>query len=183
MLAPNRRNLGELLTGEWPYWVGGLMLAAVNTSVLAILGRPWGITGPITNLGGRMLEHLGLRPETWDYFRAADHEQGFQEFDWLNGLLWLNLGVMAGALAASWLSGEFRLRSGPRTWRAAGLALTGGLLMGYGTRLSAGCNAGALLGGIPSLGLHGWVFAAAAFAGVLLGILLFRRSFGGGSPP
>ena len=97
MLAPNRRNLSGLLTGEWPYWVGGVILAAVNTSVLAILGRLWGITGPITNLGGRLLENLGTRPETWAYFRAADHEQAFREFDMLNGLLWLNLGVMAGA--------------------------------------------------------------------------------------
>lgn len=183
MLAPYWRNLRGLLKAEWPYWVGGVILAAVNTSVLAILGRAWGITGPITNLGGRALEILGARPERWAYFRAADHEQAFREFDWLNGLLWLNLGVMAGALVASWLAGEFRLRRGPKRWGAAGLALTGGLLMGYGTRLSAGCNAGALLGGIPSLSLHGWVFAISAFAGVLVGILLFRRSFDGGAPP
>jgi len=85
------------------------------------------------------------------------------------------LGVVVGVILASWRAGELRLRTGRRTWRTAGLALGGGLLMGYGTRLALGCNAGALLGGVPSFSLHGWVFAVATFFGVLVGVRLFRR--------
>ena len=30
--------------------------------------------------------------------------------------------------------------------------------MGYGTRLSFGCNVGAYFSAIPSFSLHGWIF-------------------------
>ena len=40
--------------------------------------------------------------------------------------------------------------------------------MGYGARLSSGCNIGALMGGVTSGSLHGWVWAVAAFAGYAL---------------
>ena len=56
-------------------------------------------------------------------------------------------------------------------------AAVGGLLMGYGARLSFGCNIGALFSGIASGSLHGWVWFAAAFAGSGLGIAL-RPVFG-----
>lgn len=161
---------------EWPYWVGGIAIAAVNTAILAVLGRPWGISGPITNAGGRMLQALGLHPERWAYFRAGGIEQTFREFDLWNSMLWLNLGIVAGVALSSLFADELRLRTGRRTWTALLTAAGGGFLMGYGTRLSAGCNAGALLGGIPSFSVHGWVFAATVFLGILAGLKLFRRS-------
>jgi uncharacterized membrane protein YedE/YeeE len=34
---------------------------------------------------------------------------------------------------------------------------------------------GALIGGIASFSLHGWIFAVAVLVGVLAGIRLFRR--------
>jgi hypothetical protein len=49
--------------------------------------------------------------------------------------------------------------------------------MGYGARLSFGCNIGALFSGIASGSLHGWVWFAAAFAGSFVGIAL-RPIFG-----
>ena len=48
-------------------------------------------------------------------------------------------------------------------------AAIGGVLMGYGARLSFGCNIGALFSGIASGSLHGWLWFAAAFAGSLAG--------------
>jgi uncharacterized membrane protein YedE/YeeE len=49
--------------------------------------------------------------------------------------------------------------------------------MGYGARLAYGCNIGALLGGTMSGSLHGWVWLAAALAGMWLGVKL-RPKFG-----
>lgn len=175
------RTSSHYLPHEWPYWVGGIFLAAINTAILVVLGRPWGVTGPFTNIGGRILQVVGLNPQEWAYFQVLNNESALAGFGWLDGLLWLNLGVVAGALLASWRAGDIRLRTGRRTWRTAGLALGGGVLMGYGTRLALGCNAGALLGGVPSFSLHGWVFTAATFIGVLAGIRLFRGILLGGS--
>lgn len=176
MDSTNRSFLSRLLSSEWPYWAGGVAIALVNTAILAVQGRPWGVTGPVTNLGGKLLQGLGLHPEAWAYFRSPDVEQGFLDFDLWNGVLWINLGIILGVAISSLSSGEFRLRFGRRGWRTAALALGGGLLMGYGTRLSQGCNAGALLGGIPSFSLHGWVFLVTAAAGIVIGLRLFWRS-------
>lgn len=169
-----RLRLLSTLGGEWPYWAGGLAIALVNTAILALEGRPWGITSLLTNAGSRAVQWLGFNPERWSYYLSPSREQSLSQFGWWDGSLWLNLGVVAGVLLASWGSGEWRVR-GVRSWRKAALALGGGLLMGYGARLALGCNAGALLGGIPSLSLHGWIFAGATFIGVVSGIRLFRH--------
>jgi uncharacterized membrane protein YedE/YeeE len=49
--------------------------------------------------------------------------------------------------------------------------------MGIGARLAFGCNIGALVGGISSGSLHGFVWFAAALPGTWLGLKL-RPLFG-----
>jgi len=49
--------------------------------------------------------------------------------------------------------------------------------MGYGARLSFGCNIGALYGGIASLSLSGWVFAVFMFFGAVAGSKLLVKYF------
>ena len=46
----------------------------------------------------------------------------------------------------------------------------GGLILGYGARLAFGCNIGALVGGISTGSLHGWLWLVAAFAGGIVGV-------------
>jgi uncharacterized membrane protein YedE/YeeE len=48
----------------------------------------------------------------------------------------------------------------------------GGLLLGYGARLAFGCNIGALLAGISSGSLHGWLWLVSGFAGNIAGVYL-----------
>jgi hypothetical protein len=50
--------------------------------------------------------------------------------------------------------------------------MLGGLLMGYGARLSDGCNIGAYFSALASGSLSGWVWVAAAFGGSLIGLRL-----------
>jgi uncharacterized protein len=163
------------LPKEWPYWVGGIALAAANTLILLVDGRPWGITTTLTHVGSRVLQLVGFRPEGWTYFNHVGRDTLLSQFGWWDTALWLNLGIVAGAVLASMAAGEFALRTGPRKWRKLALALAGGLLMGYGARLALGCSVGALIGGVASFSLHGWIFALAVLVGVLAGIRLFRR--------
>jgi len=44
------------------------------------------------------------------------------------------------------------------------------LLLGYGARLAFGCNIGALVGGISSGSVHGWLWLVAAFSGGIVGV-------------
>ncbi|HWI64135.1 MAG TPA: YeeE/YedE thiosulfate transporter family protein [Symbiobacteriaceae bacterium] len=175
MQNPNPKPRPVSLPAVWPYWVGGVGLALINTLVLLADNRPWGITTPLTHVGSRALQLIGLQPERWTYFNQVGRDTLLTQFSWWDTGLWLNLGVIAGALLASLATGEFAIRTGPRSWRKLLLALAGGLLMGYGARLALGCSVGALVGGAASFSLHGWIFAVSALAGVLAGIGLFRR--------
>jgi uncharacterized membrane protein YedE/YeeE len=56
---------------------------------------------------------------------------------------------------------------------AAGLVA--GLLMGYSSRLAFGCNVGAMISGISTGSLHGWIWVALAFCGTLFGIRIRHR--------
>ncbi|MFZ5815568.1 MAG: YeeE/YedE thiosulfate transporter family protein [Bacillota bacterium] len=159
---------------DWPYWAGGVAIALANVLLLAAAGRPWSITSMLTYAGSRTIAHLGLTPREWGYFQDPARGEALAAFGWWDPTLWLNLGIVAGAFLAAWWAGEWRLRRVTRG-RTVALALGGGLLMGYGARLALGCNAGALLGGIPSLSLHGWLFLLFTFLGVAAGLRLFRR--------
>ena len=56
-------------------------------------------------------------------------------------------------------------------------SVVGGLLLGYGARLSYGCNIGAFFSGIASGSLHGWLWIACALLGTWAGLTL-RPLFG-----
>ena len=57
------------------------------------------------------------------------------------------------------------------------VGLIAGFVMGYSSRLAFGCNVGAMLSGISTGSLHGWVWMLMALAGSLIGIRL-RPLFG-----
>jgi uncharacterized membrane protein YedE/YeeE len=81
----------------------------------------------------------------------------------------MNFGIILGAGLAASLAGKFA----PKAKLPIGSLLAaaiGGVLMGYGARLSFGCNIGALFSGIASGSLHGWLWFAAAFAGSFVGV-------------
>ncbi|WDC85116.1 YeeE/YedE thiosulfate transporter family protein [Caloramator sp. mosi_1] len=49
--------------------------------------------------------------------------------------------------------------------------------MGYGARISFGCNIGALFSGVASMSLHGWVFMVFIFVGAFIGSKLLVKYF------
>ena len=81
----------------------------------------------------------------------------------------MDFGLVLGAALAAAIAGKFA----PKAKLPLGsliAAIVGGLLMGYGARLSFGCNIGALFSGIATGSLHGWLWFAAAFAGSFVGV-------------
>jgi len=83
----------------------------------------------------------------------------------------MDIGFILGAtLAAAWRGG-FRGHAWPSR-RGLAAAAAGGLLMGIGARLAFGCNIGAMVGGISSGSLHGFLWFFAALPGCWLGIRL-----------
>ena len=79
----------------------------------------------------------------------------------------LSGGVLAGALIAALLSGTARWEGFESTGRLAASA-GGGLLMGFGGVLAAGCSIGQGLSGLSTLA----VASLPAAAGIVLGAVL-----------
>ena len=189
----NPRNTGKqrnkislyllLLKKPWPYAVGGIVLAVLNTIYFALWGFPWGITDGMTFFAARIGSLLGFAPEQWHYFQdilpidaccVADIQtaSGINFFGF--PLIYHFMAIIMGALIASLLAGEFRIRKW-RSNRFVLAALAGGMLMGYGARIALGCNIGAYFSAIPSFSLHGWVFGVFIIAGAYLGGKLLLR--------
>lgn len=175
--VPTATGAGRIWRGSWPLWVGAVVLAVLATGVLAASGRPWGVTGAFALWGSKIAGALGGHPQHWAYWQGHSAAT-------LHGSVLVfptsltDIGIMVGALLASAAAGAFTLhRRVP--WRLAIGSVLGGMLMGYGARLAAGCNIGAYLGGISSLSLSGWIWGAMALLGTWIGLRarpLFRHT-------
>lgn len=92
----------------------------------------------------------------------------------LGWISWLIIGIIAGALVAALIAGEFKLR----TPKGSMLIQTfiGGLLMGFGAVCSGGCNIGHLLSGVPQLSLGSILAGISIILGAwLTAYLMFVR--------
>jgi uncharacterized protein len=73
------------------------------------------------------------------------------------------LGIVLGALVASWIAGEFAIRAPEPKLLLQTLA--GGLLMGFGAVISSGCNIGHILSGVPQLSIGSIIGGLSIVAG------------------
>ena len=89
-----------------------------------------------------------------------------------------NIGIIFGAVLALSLAGVLKKRF------IAGLKISpkgvatfafGGFVMGYGTRLSNGCNVGALYTPIAEFSLSGWIYLIFIVIGGFLGNIFVQR--------
>jgi hypothetical protein len=164
---------GDLLRGPWPLVWGAVALGLVNIATLLLAARPWGITAAFPLWGAKIAGGLGLPLGQWDYF-MGDPALAASVLSDVTSVM--DFGIMAGALAAAGLAGSYA----PKLhipWRSLLAAVIGGLLMGYGARLSFGCNIGAFFSGIASGSLHGLVWLLAAAPANVIGAHL-RPRFG-----
>ena len=165
-----------LLHGPWPLWWGAVALAALSVATLAVAGHTWSVTFAFGLWGAKALAALGVDVASWTFWTWPYTARALQASVFANTVSVMNFGILLGALVATGLAGSFApsLRIPPKALVAA---VIGGLLMGYGARLAFGCNIGALLSGIASGSVHGWLWFAAAFAGSIAGVRL-RPWFG-----
>nr|WP_257786418.1 YeeE/YedE thiosulfate transporter family protein [Clostridium formicaceticum] len=172
----NMRLYDKILKEPWPYWVGGILLAVLNTCLLFITGSAWGVTRGLLYWGGFTLEKLRFDPANWYYFNVYHHGLKERYSFLVNPHTVLNTAVVLGAFLAVLWANQFKWKK-IKNLKQFFFALTGGILMGYGTRLSFGCNIGAYFSAIPSFSLHGWVFAVFMFVGAWLGSKILFKSF------
>jgi uncharacterized membrane protein YedE/YeeE len=177
---PSARGLARIVRGSWPMWVGAIVLAVLNAGVLFVSGQPWGITSAFALWGSKALQWFGAEPQNWEYWQQPANAKALAGPVLADRISVTDIGIMIGALLASGLGGAFLLHK-RIPWKIAVGAVFGGILMGYGARLSGGCNIGAYFSGIASFSLHGWIWGVVALGGTWVGLRL-RPLFGHSNP-
>ena len=159
--------------GFWPWWQGGAAIGAITLALLWLGGQRLGISTGFENLCALVLRTPHLA-------RAEVAGSRRWRLPFLAGLVLggalaaLATGTLAPSFAVGMLDARFALAAGPKlAWMFAG-----GLLIGFGTRLSNGCTSGHGIFGLSNLE-RGSLEATLAFlaAGMLTTFLVY-----GGSP-
>lgn len=174
--APSRPGWTWLLYGPWPLVGAGLLMALLNVATLLLAGHPWSVTFGFGLWGAKAAQAVGVPVATWEFWNWPGPQAALNASVLADVTSVMNFGIILGAAVAASLAGKFA----PKAKIPLGsllAAVVGGLLMGYGARLSFGCNIGALFSGIASGSLHGWLWFATAFVGSFVGIWM-RPLFG-----
>ena len=173
---PKTQGLSRLLQGPWPLVGAGVALALLNIATLLIAGHPWSITYGFGLWGAKIAQSVGVPVADWTFWKSPAQALALNRSVLFDVTSVMDFGTLLGAALAAGLAGKFAPRASLPLLSVLAAAI-GGVLMGYGARLSFGCNIGALFSGIASGSLHGWVWFACAFIGSFVGIWL-RPVFG-----
>jgi YeeE/YedE family (DUF395). len=98
-----------------------------------------------------------------------------------NGVTVQNMGIFLGAIIFIFTAGLFKQTMhsvSTLNFKSASLFALGGFTMGFGTRLSNGCNVGALYTPIAQFSVSGWIFLAALVLGGIIGNKLSKTIYG-----
>lgn len=162
-----------------PY-LGGVLLGIVLLAANFISGRGLGASGAIkstvvtamTTIAPATSEKSGFVKE----FRES--HSGNPMNTWL---VFEMMGVIVGGFFSGALAGrlKFKVEHSPRitSKKRLLLALTGGVLFGFGSQLGRGCTSGSALSGMAVLSLGGFITMMAIFGTAFALAYFFRRNW------
>jgi uncharacterized membrane protein YedE/YeeE len=150
-----REQYDALFARPWPVWGAALLIAATNVFLFAF-DRPFTASDGVRNWGDWVLRGVGVSTRS-DLIAP-----------WLYSGSLLDLGVIAGALAAALLSREFAIRVPVRGELVKGAV--GGAMLGVGAMLALGCNIGGFFSAVSALSLSGFGMMVGLFVGAIVGL-------------
>ncbi len=154
---------------------GAVALAVFATLNLVIAGQPWGVVYGFGLWGAKVATAAGAFDPAASWFWSQPGNAAIlQQSVLLDVTSITNVGILAGAL---WIAAGSATSGRALTGAQWAIGLAAGFLMGYSSRLAFGCNVGAMVSGITTGSLHGWLWVPLAFAGTLVGLRV-RRRFG-----
>lgn len=155
--------------------VGAVLLALLAVLNLVIAGQPWGIVYGFGLWAAKLATATGLfDPAANAFWSEPANATTLQQSLFLDVTSITNIGILAGAL---WIAvGKRRPAKKSMTKTQWIVVIVAGFLLGYSSRLAFGCNIGAMVSGISTGSLHGWIWVVMAFLGSLLGLRI-RRHF------
>lgn len=143
-----------LFEKDWPPWIAGILIAVV--CIFYVLWRnPWGVVAGFRNWGDWFFYAIGV----------------FQErplSPLMHNFSLSNLGLLGGALASSLMARQFKVTRAPGIEYVK--AVVGGILMGFGSVLAAGCNVGGFYIAIGTFSASGFAMMFGMIGGTYLGL-------------
>lgn len=163
---------------KWSLTQTALVIAILFGMLYAVSQAGWGASTVYGNWFGTILAKLGVSVNTLvDFTGRSAGSFTTKLFD--SSSYMQNIGIIFGAAIGLLLSGKFveAFKAGLKIKPMEILLFAvGGLLLGFGTRLSLGCNVGALYTPIANFSLAGWFYLFFLFGGGYLGNKL-RKMF------
>ena len=167
---------------KWSLTQTALVIAVLFGMLYAVASAGWGASTVYGQWFGAILHNLfGVSSQALsDFTNGVQSAANFESKLFSNASWMQNIGIILGAFVGLLLSGKFSA-----TFKA-GLKIkpleillfaAGGLLLGFGTRLSMGCNVGALYTPIANFSLAGWIYFFVLFAGGYIGNKIWKMFY------
>jgi uncharacterized membrane protein YedE/YeeE len=171
---------------EWGWLKGGLIVSALSIASyyifehLLIRKYPFGVTGGFAAVAEKISRLFGNLSHLPYFKKVAAKPDSFIEF-------FLLIGLIIGGYLASKMSSTFKAETIPATWvnfqgssilKRFLFVVLGGLFLGFGAALAAGCTTGNILQGWAHLSLGSIVAGMCFFIGGMIAARLLLKKRG-----
>ncbi len=173
----SEETYNKLFVRPWTLGMGALAIGSIFILLMGVTKAGWGASTPYGFWFGRLLVAFGVSPESVASYSGKSVEMFTAPF-FSNGMNIQNIGIILGTIVALLLAGSFKetFKAGLKiSFKEALIYIVGGFAMGFGTRLSNGCNVGALYTPIANFSLSGWVFLVFLVIGGVLGNIVYKK--------
>lgn len=161
----------------WTLQQGAFGITVLFVLLMVATKSGWGASTPYGIWFGKLLTVFGVSANSLANF-TNQMPEAFSGSLLENAVTVQNVGIIFGALVYVLTSGTLK-----ETWRGfthidvkhVAFYSLGGFLMGFGTRLSNGCNVGALYSPIAQFSLSGWIFLAVLVIGGIAGNMVAKK--------
>ena len=149
-----RKNYIAIFEQEWPTWLAGIFLALVALLIFLWKG-PWGVAAGYRNVGDWIF-----------YFGGVGEDRPYSPL--LHPITLTSGGLLIGAFVSALMSRQFKLHKAPPLEYAK--SAIGGVFMGAGAVLAAGCNVGGFYTAAAMLDFGGVAMMVGLIIGAWIGL-------------
>lgn len=164
---------------HWSPYAAGFGLGLTLLAAFVIAGQGLGASGAFTRFTTWIAHFVAPGAIESNAYLSRYFQDGTHLLS--NWLVYEVVGVAVGGLISAALAGRLirRVERGPRA--SVGLRLTlalvGGLLTGFASRMALGCTSGQALSGGAMLSFGAWVYMMSIFAGGYAAAWFVRREW------
>jgi len=167
----------KVFVKAWKMYVSVFIISSLFAFLFYFSHKGWGASSALGIWFGKFTMLFGVDAQMLSAFTSKKSELFMNPLT-SHATSVQNIGIILGAVVALMIAGMFSKKF------IAGLKITpkgamtfafGGFIMGVGTRLSNGCNVGALYTPIAEFSLSGWIYLVFVVMGGVLGNMFVKR--------